>query len=100
MSTYLWDSSSSSNASAVCGKTPQELENQHNDVMKKMFEDKFTKSVAQVVNVTQDNDVIIMMMTTSECKDVDEFMLSLCLLLYWTVQTQSLHFLHGAEVAS
>ena len=32
------------------------LEDQHNDVMKKMFEDKFAKSVAQVVNVTQDND--------------------------------------------
>ena len=56
MSTYLWDSSTSSNASAVCGKTPQELEDQHNDVMKKMFEDKFANSVAQVVNVTQDND--------------------------------------------
>ena len=43
-------------ASAVCGQTPQDLEDQHNDVMKKMFEDKFAKSVAQVVNVTQDND--------------------------------------------
>ena len=32
------------------------LEDQHNDVMKKMFEDKFANSVAQVVNVTQDND--------------------------------------------
>ena len=40
----------------MCGKTPQELEDQHNDVMKKMFEDKFANSVAQVVNVTQDND--------------------------------------------
>ena len=32
------------------------LEDQHNDVMKKMFEEKFAKSVAQVLNVTQDNN--------------------------------------------
>ena len=50
-------------------------------MMKKMFEDKFANSVAQVVNVTQDNDVIIMMMTTSECKDVDEFMFMFVIVL-------------------
>ena len=41
----------------LCAKTPQEPEDQHYDVMKKMFGDKFAKRVAQVVNVTEEVDV-------------------------------------------